>query len=54
MTNKQRDLLQFQLTLALLLETYQVEPTTGHIAIEYLKQSESQENKHFIEQQMGR
>ena len=51
-TNKQREQLQFRLTLALLLETYQDSPTIGRIAIEYLKQSESQENQIFIEQQL--
>ncbi len=51
-TNKQREQLQFRLTLALLLETYQDEPTTGRIALEYLKQSESQENQAFIDQQL--
>ncbi len=51
-TNKQRDRLQFRLTLDLLLETYQDAQTTGRIAIEYLKQSESQENQAFIDQQL--
>ena len=51
-TNKQRDKLQFRLTLALLLETYQDYPAIGRIAIEYLKQSESQENQAFIDQQL--
>lgn len=51
-TNKQRDQLQFRLTLALLLETYQDYPAIGRIAIEYLKQSESQENQAFIEGQL--
>ena len=50
-TNKQREQLQFRFTLALLLETYQDSPTIGRIAMEYLKQSESQENQAFIEQQ---
>ena len=36
-TNKQREELQFRLTLALLLETYQDSPTIGRIAIEYLQ-----------------
>ncbi len=52
--NKQREQLQFRLTLTLLLETYQDYPTIGRIAIEYLKQSESQENKAFIDQQSPR
>ncbi|MEA5537008.1 CHASE2 domain-containing protein, partial [Crocosphaera sp. XPORK-15E] len=52
-TNKQRDRLHFRLTLALLLETYQKDPTTGRIAIEYLKQSESRENQAFIEQELA-
>ncbi len=51
-TNKQRDKLQFQLTLDLLLKVYQDSPAIGRIALEYLKQSESQENKTFIEQQL--
>ncbi len=53
-TNKQREQLQFRLTLALLLETYQDSPIIGRIAIEYLKQSESKENQAFIEQQSPR
>lgn len=51
-THKQRDKLQFQLTLDLLLKAYQNSPAIGRIAIEYLKQSESQENQTFIEQQL--
>ncbi len=51
-TNKQREQLQFRLTLALLLETYQDSPMIGRIAIEYFKQSESRENQAFIEQQL--
>ncbi|GBF78628.1 CHASE2 domain-containing protein [Aphanothece sacrum] len=52
-TNKQRDRLHFRLTLSLLLETYQKDLTTGRIAIEYLKQSESRENQAFIEQKLA-
>ncbi len=51
-TTNQLERLQFRLTLALLLETYQDSPTIGRIAIEYLKQSESQENQAFIEQKL--
>ena len=50
--NKLRDRLEFRVTFALLLETYEKDPTTGRIAIEYLKQSESKENQVFIEQQL--
>lgn len=49
--NRQREELQFRLTLALLLETYQDSPTIGRITLEYFKQSESQENQAFIAQQ---
>ncbi|MDJ0594155.1 MAG: CHASE2 domain-containing protein [Pleurocapsa sp. MO_226.B13] len=51
-TNKKRERLQFRFTLALLLETYQDDPALGRIAIEYLKQSESQENRAFIDRQL--
>lgn len=53
-TNKQLDRLRSRRTLALLLEVCQDYPTAGRIAIEYLKQSESQENQAFIEQQLGK
>lgn len=53
-TNKQLDRLRFRHTLALLLEACRDHPTAGRIAIEYLKQSESQENQAFIEQQLRR
>jgi adenylate cyclase len=51
-TYKQLEKLQFHRTLALLLDTCSINPTTGRIAIEYLKQSESPENQTFIEQQL--
>ncbi|MCC5608460.1 CHASE2 domain-containing protein [Nostoc sp. CHAB 5834] len=51
-TYKQLERLQFHHTLALLLEMCQDHPLAGAIAIEYLKQSESQENQAFIEQQL--
>ncbi|MCC5632158.1 CHASE2 domain-containing protein [Nostoc sphaeroides CHAB 2801] len=51
-THKQLERLQFHQTLALLLEMCQDHPIAGAIAIEYLKQSESQENQAFIEQQL--
>lgn len=51
-THKQLERLQFHHTLALLLEMCQDHPLAGAIAIEYLKQSESQENQAFIEQQL--
>ncbi|MDJ0508185.1 MAG: CHASE2 domain-containing protein [Crocosphaera sp.] len=49
---QQQEKLKFALTLALLLETYQDDPATGCIAIEYLKQSESKDNKAFIEKRL--
>ncbi|HAC65915.1 MAG TPA: molecular chaperone TorD [Cyanothece sp. UBA12306] len=52
-TNKQREQLIFRLTLASLLETYQQEKTTGRMAIEYLKQSESKDNQNLIEQSLA-
>lgn len=51
-THKQLERLQFHHTLALLLEMCQDHALAGAIAIEYLKQSESQENQAFIEQQL--
>ena len=51
-TNRQRDRLLFQLTLARLLAVQQDYPTVGRIAIEYLKQSETRENQVFIERQL--
>lgn len=51
-THKQLERLQFHQTLALLLEMCQDHPLASVIAIEYLKQSESQENQAFIEQQL--
>ncbi|MCC5667934.1 CHASE2 domain-containing protein [Nostoc sp. CHAB 5784] len=51
-THKQLERLQFHHTLALLLEMCQDHPLAGAIAIEYLKQSESQDNQAFIEQQL--
>jgi CHASE2 domain-containing sensor protein len=53
-TNKQLDKLRLRHTLALLLKACQEHPTAGRIAIEYLKQSESQENQAFIEQQRSK
>ncbi|MEH2322157.1 MAG: CHASE2 domain-containing protein [Nostoc sp.] len=51
-TYEQLERLQFHHILALLLEMCQDHPLTGAIAIEYLKQSESQDNQAFIEQQL--
>ncbi|MCC5615740.1 CHASE2 domain-containing protein [Nostoc sp. CHAB 5836] len=51
-THKQLERLQFHHTLALLLEMCQDHPLAGAIAIEYLKQSESQDNQAFIDQQL--
>lgn len=51
-THKQLERLQFHHTLALLLEMCQDHPLASAIAIEYLKQSESQDNQAFIEQQL--
>jgi CHASE2 domain-containing sensor protein len=51
-TNRQRDRLLFQLTLARLLAVQQDYPTVGRIAIEYLKQSETRENQVFMERQL--
>ncbi|WP_375515756.1 CHASE2 domain-containing protein [uncultured Nostoc sp.] len=51
-THKQLERLQFHHTLALLFEMCQDHPLAGAIAIEYLKQSESQKNQAFIEQQL--
>ncbi len=51
-TNKQRDRLLFRRTLTWLLEVRQEHPTAGRIAIEYFKQSESQENQALIERQL--
>ncbi|ACK67569.1 putative Chase2 sensor protein [Rippkaea orientalis PCC 8801] len=47
---KQRDHLIFKLTLASLLTAYQDDQTTGRIALEYLKQSETPENRTLLEQ----
>lgn len=52
-TDKQRDRLQFQRTLTLLLEARQDYPTAGRIAIEYLKQSETKEHQAVIDRQLG-
>ncbi len=51
-TDKQRDRLQFQRTLALLLDAQRDYPTAGRIAIEYLKQSETKEHQAEIERQL--
>lgn len=51
-TDKRRDRLQFQRTLALLLEARQDYPTAGRIAIEYLKQSETKEHQTEIDRQL--
>ncbi|BBD63739.1 putative Chase2 sensor protein [Nostoc commune NIES-4072] len=51
-THKQLERLQFHHTLALLFEMCQDHPLASAIAIEYLKQSESQDNQAFIEQQL--
>jgi CHASE2 domain-containing sensor protein len=52
-TDKQRDRLQFQRTLTLLLDARQDYPTAGRIAIEYLKQSEAKEHQAAIDRQLG-
>ena len=51
-TLNQRDRLQFQLTLDLLLKVYQDSPAIGRIAIEYLKQSENKKNQAFIKKKL--
>ncbi len=51
-TQKQREQLLFRRTLASLLGVCQDYPTSGRIALEYLKQSENPENQAFIEEQM--
>ncbi|MBH8567012.1 CHASE2 domain-containing protein [Nostoc sp. CENA67] len=51
-THNQIERLQFHRTLALLLEMRQDHPLAGAIAIEYLKQSESQEHQALIKQQL--
>ncbi len=51
-TNKQRDQLQFHLTLDALLEAYRDDEQIGRMALEYLKQSETPENKAFIEKEL--
>ncbi|MGI0483794.1 CHASE2 domain-containing protein [Pantanalinema rosaneae CENA516] len=53
-TDKQRDRLRFQRTLALLLDAQRDYPTTGRIAIEYLKQSETKEHQVVIDRQLSR
>jgi adenylate cyclase len=53
-TNKQRDRLLFHLTWSRLLAVRQDYPTVGRIAMEYLKQSETKENRVFMEQQLKR
>ena len=50
--NKQRDRLRFHHTLALLLQEYRDRPIVGRIALEYLKQSENQDNSYLIEQKI--
>lgn len=54
LTDKQRDRLRFQRTLALLLDAQRDYPTTGRIAIEYLKQSETKEHQVEIDHQLNR
>ena len=51
-TNRQRDRLLFHRTLALVLEICQDHPTSGPIALEYLKQSETTENQALIEEHL--
>lgn len=48
--NKRLERLQIQLILELLLEECNTSPTAGRIAIQYLKQSESDSNQAWIEQ----
>ncbi|MBI4785290.1 MAG: CHASE2 domain-containing protein [Oscillatoriophycideae cyanobacterium NC_groundwater_1537_Pr4_S-0.65um_50_18] len=52
-TDKQRDRLQFQRTLALLLDAQRDYPTAGRIAIEYLKLSETKEHQAQIDRQFN-
>ena len=51
-TNRQRDRLLFHRTLSLVLEVCQDYPTSGRIALEYLKQSETKENQAWIKDQL--
>jgi adenylate cyclase len=52
-TNKQLDHLRLQHTLTLLLQARRSHPIAGQIAIEYLKQSETQENQKLIDRQLN-
>ncbi|NEQ19761.1 MAG: hypothetical protein F6K28_09885 [Microcoleus sp. SIO2G3] len=49
-TNRQSEKIQLRQTVELLVAISSEQPAVGQIAIEYLKQSESQENLAFIEQ----
>jgi CHASE2 domain-containing sensor protein len=50
--NRRRDQLILRHTLFLLLKICQDYPTSGRIALEYLKQSETKENQAWIEEQL--
>ena len=49
---KQRDRLRCHQTLIYLLREYRARPIVGRIALEYLKQSENQDNQMLIEKQI--
>ena len=49
-TNRKRDRLLFRRTLTLVLDICQDYPSSGYIALEYLKQSETKENQSLIEE----
>jgi hypothetical protein len=50
--NKKIEKLRYRRILSLLIHLYQENPSLGAIAIEYFKQSESQENQALIESQL--
>ena len=52
-TNRQLEKIQLRQTVELLVAISSEQPAVGQIAIEYLKQAESQENLAFIEQIIG-
>ena len=52
LAEKQCDQLQFQQTLRLLLQEYRDRPIVSRIALEYLKQSENQDNQILIDKQI--
>jgi len=51
-TSKQLEKIQLCQTLKLLVAITKEQPTAGQSAIEYLKQSESQDNQALIEQML--